>query len=272
MWVADTASDLAGYGLGGLFVAFLGSALSLAFWIDSASYLASAVLVAAVAIPRIVPAGGGAAGANGVGGAVASLRAELVAGWRFLRSETVLFATTVQAAIAEYGLGALMALSPLLVAALPLGRLDAPTAYGFFEMSMGAGLLGGGVVIGAVATRIPKGPAIVAGFTALGVSLILFSVTGSLWLALVLAAVVGLANVVFVVPSQTIFQQRTPAEMLGRVVAIRLALVNAMLAVSMVTSGLFAQIFGLDAVLAGCGILATAAGLTGLTVRAIREA
>ena len=88
----------------------------------------------------------------------------------------------------------------------------------------------------------------------------------------VLAAVVGLANVVFVVPSQTIFQQRTPAEMLGRIVAIRLALVNAMLAVSMVTSGLFAQIFGLDAVLAGCGILATAAGLTGLTVRAIREA
>ena len=153
-----------------------------------------------------------------------------------------------------------MALSPLLVAALPLGRLDAPTAYGFFEMSMGVGLLGGGVVIGAIATRIPKGPAIVTGFTALGVSLILFSVTGSLWLALVLAAVVGLANVVFVVPSQTIFQQRTPDEMLGRVVAIRLALVNAMLAVSMATSGLFAQIFGLDVVLAGCGILAAAAG------------
>jgi MFS family permease len=271
MWVADTVSDLAGYGLGGLFVAFLGSALSLAFWIDGASYLASAALVAAVVIPRIVPAGGGEAGA-GPAGAVASLAADLVAGWRFLRAETVLFATTVQAAIAEYGLGALMALSPLFVAALPLGRLDAPTAYGFFEMSMGVGLLGGGVVIGAVATRIPKGPAIVTGFTALGVSLILFSVTGSLWLALVLAAVVGLANVVFVVPSQTIFQQRTPDEMLGRVVAIRLALVNAMLAVSMVTSGLFAQIFGLDVVLAGCGILATAAGLAGLAFRAIREA
>jgi len=81
----------------------------------------------------------------------------------------------------------------------------------------------------------------VTGFTVLGMSLILFSVTGSLWLALVLAAVVGLANVVFVVPSQTIFQQRTPDEMLGRVVAIRLALVNVMLAVSMATSGLFAR-------------------------------
>jgi MFS family permease len=90
--------------------------------------------------------------------------------------------------------------------------------------------------------------------------------------ALVLAAVVGVANVTFVVPSQTIFQQRTPDELLGRVVAIRLALVNAMLAVSMVTSGLFAQLFGLQAVLAGCGVLAAVAGLGGLAVRAIREA
>ncbi len=274
MWVADTASDLAGYGLGGLFVAFLGPALSMAFWIDGASYLASAALVAAVAIPRIVPAGGGEAGARaaGLGGAVASLTADLLAGWRFLRDETVLFATTVQATIAEYGLGALMALSPLLVAALPLGRLDAPTAYGFFEMSMGVGLLGGGIAIGAVAARIPKGPAIVAGFTLVGVCLVLFSVGGSLPLALVLAAVIGVANVIFVVPSQTIFQQRTPDEMLGRVIAIRLALVNAMLAVAMITSGLFAQIFGLHIVLAACGILAAAAGLAGLAVRAIREA
>ena len=276
MWVADTVSDLAGYGLGGLFVAFLGSALSLAFWIDGASYLASAALVAAVAIPRIVPAGGGGgaepAAAAGAAGALATLRADLMAGWRFLRGETVLFATTVQAAVAEYGFGALMALSPLLVAALPLGKLDAPTAYGLFEMSMGVGLVGGGVLIGAIADRLPKGPAIVAGFTIYGSALIALSVTGSLWLALVLAAVIGLANVTFVVPSQTVFQLRTPDDLLGRVVAIRLALVNALLAISMATGGLLAQLFGLDVVLAACGILTAGAGLAGLAVRAIREA
>jgi MFS family permease len=263
MWVADTVTDLAGYGLGGLFVAFLGSALSVAFWIDGASYLASALLVAAVAIPRIVPAAGGGA---------PSLRAELAAGWRFLRAETVLFATTIQASIAEYGLGALTALSPLLVAALPLGGTDAPTAYGFFEMAMGAGLLGGGIVLGGLATRIPKGRSIVAGFIALGLALIGLAATGSLVLALVFAGVVGVANVVFVVPSQTIFQQRTPASMLGRVISIRLAMVNATLAVAMATSGLLAQLFGLHAVLAACGILTLVAALAGLGFRAIRDA
>ena len=252
-----------GYGLGGLFVAFLGSALTMAFWIDGASYLASGALIAAATIPRFAGAGGAGA---------ASLRADMVSGWRFLRHETVLFATTVQASIAEYGLGALTVLSPLLIATLPLGRLDAPTAYGLFEMAMGVGLVGGGLVIGAVAARIPKGPAIVAGFLAVGVSLIVFSVAGNYAVALALAAVVGVANVTFVVPSQTIFQQRTPDEMLGRVIAIRLALVNAMLAAAMVTSGVLAQIFGLQLVLAACGILTTVAALSGLAVRAIRDA
>jgi DHA3 family macrolide efflux protein-like MFS transporter len=261
MWVADTGSDLLGYGLGGLFVAFLGEALSLAFFLDSVTYIVSAALVAAIVIPRAVPPK-----------KRASIRADMAAGWHFLRKETVLFATTIQAAIAEYGLGALTALSPLLVAALPLGNVDAPTAYGFFEMSMGIGLVAGGIVIGAVSDRLPKGPVIVAGFTAIGVALVFFALTRNLALALILAGLVGLANVSFVVPSQTIFQQRTPDEMLGRVVAIRLAAVNAVLAAAMATSGLLAELFGVHAVLGACGLLTAAVGLAGLAVKSIRTA
>jgi MFS transporter, DHA3 family, macrolide efflux protein len=308
MWVADTVSDLAGYGLGGLFVAFLGSSLALAFWLDGVSYLASAALVAAVVIPPIVrgaaaaegtggvaAAGGagaagvgvaaaGGAGAAGVGVAAAggagaasvpvttSIREEMAQGWRFLRTESVLLATTIQAAIAEYGLGALTALSPLFIAALALGSTDAPTAYGFFEMAMGAGLVVGGVVLGGLAARLPKGPAIIAAFTALGIALVALSLTASLWVALALAAGIGLANVTFVVPSQTLFQQRTPGELLGRVVAIRLALVNGALAVSMATSGALAEAFGVRPVLAACGLLTAAVGLAGLAVRPIRRA
>jgi MFS family permease len=277
MWVADTVSDLAGYGLGGLFVAFLGSSLALAFWVDGASYLASAALVAAVAIPPIVR---GATAAT-IPGATATIPAdapatsilgEMAEGWRFLRAESVLMATTIQAAIAEFGLGALTALSPLLVASLALNGMDAPAAYGFFEMAMGAGLVVGGVILGGMAARLPKGPAIIVAFTALGIMLAALSVTGHLIVALVLAAGIGLANVTFVVPSQTLFQQRTPGEILGRVVAIRLAMVNAVLAVAMATSGGMAQALGLRPVLAVCGLATAAAGLAGLAVRPIRRA
>ena len=80
------------------------------------------------------------------------------------------------------------------------------------------------------------------------------------------------ANVTFVIPSQTLFQQRTPDEMLGRVVAIRLAVVNGVLAVAMVSSGALAQLVGFRPVIAICGILTAAAGLAGLLVRPIRRA
>jgi hypothetical protein len=289
MWVADTATDLVGYGLGGLFVAFLGSSLALAFWLDGASYLASAALVAAIAIPPLVRSGAGAGeraaarvGDTSAGQAVsaesatgsvpASLIADLLDGWRFLRAETVLFAITVQAAVAEFGTGALTALSPLLIASLALGSTDAPTAYGLFEMVVGGGLVGGGIVLGGLATRIPKGPSIIAAFTALGVAMIALAATQNLPVALILAVAVGLANVTFVVPSQTLFQQRTPDEMLGRVVAIRLAVVNGVLAVAMVSSGALAQLVGFRPVIAVCGILTVVAGLAGLTVRSIRRA
>lgn len=345
MWVADTVSDLVGYGLGGLFVAFLGPSLALAFWLDGATYLASAALVASIVIPPLAraagnggtksggaksgatsgpafargrsldpaadgfvltpdgfelaalgfePAGGSfgatwsgfepaARGLSGTGGIVSepvaaaepvpsSLTAEMISGWRFLRTETVLFATTVQAAVAEYGLGALTALSPLLVASLALGGINAPTAYGLFDMAVGVGLVSGGVVLGGLATRIPKGRSIIAAFTAMGVVLLGLSVTDSLPLALLLAGGVGLANVAFVIPSQTLFQQRTPDEMLGRVIAIRLAVVNGVLATAMVTSGALAQVIGLRPILAACGILTVAAGLAGLLVRPIRRA
>ena len=270
MWIADTVSDLVGYSLGGLFVAFLGSSLALAFWIDGASYLASAALVAAVVIPPLVRAGAGAA--EGEPQAQTSIRAEMAQGWHFLRHETVLLATTVQAVIAEYGIGALMALSPLLIASLVVGGSDAAAAYGFFEMAMGLGLVVGGIVLGGLAARLPKGPAIIVAFTAFGLVLVAFALTGNLLVAMVLAAAFGLANAAFVVPSQTLFQQRTPGEMLGRVIAIRLAVVNGVLALSMATSGALAQAFGLRPVLAVCGVLTAVAGLAGLLVRPIRRA
>jgi DHA3 family macrolide efflux protein-like MFS transporter len=263
MWLADTGSDLIGYSLGGAFVAFLGSQLAMAFWVDGASYLASAMLVAAVAIPPL---------ASTAEAQAASLRADLAAGWRFLRSETVLLATTLQASVAEYGLGALTALSPLLIAALPLGDVEAPTAYGLFEMAMGIGAVGGGVLIGGIAGRMPKGRSIIAAFASLGVLVVTLAFAHSLALALILAAGVGIANVTFVIPSQTIFQQRTPGELLGRVVAIRLAVVSGALALAMITSGALAELVGFQPMLAACGTLTLAAGLAGLLVRSIRDA
>ena len=51
MWVGETIADVIGYPLAAVFVGFLGSALPLAFWIDAATYAASAALIATIHVP-----------------------------------------------------------------------------------------------------------------------------------------------------------------------------------------------------------------------------
>ncbi len=80
-WLSETLADVIGYPFAGLFVAFLGSALSLAFWLDSVSYVASALLVLAVVIPPVVRSAGSLEPIPGLSG----IRDDLASGWRFLR-------------------------------------------------------------------------------------------------------------------------------------------------------------------------------------------
>ncbi len=51
MWTGETVADIAGYPLAGVFVAMVGANLALAFWIDAATYIVSAVLLAGLVIP-----------------------------------------------------------------------------------------------------------------------------------------------------------------------------------------------------------------------------
>jgi hypothetical protein len=76
----------------------------------------------------------------------------------------------------------------------------------------------------------------------------------------------------FVIPSQTLFQERTPPELIGRVVSFRFALVFGGMSVAMGVGGLLMGPLGAGPVIAIGGILSMAAGLGGLFVRAVREA
>ena len=96
-WLAETLADIVGYPLAGVFVAFLGSSIPLAFWLDAATYLISALLILTVTIPPVVRSLTAEAGE--------SVLAEMRAGWRFLRRETVLLTNTAQASSPSSGRG-----------------------------------------------------------------------------------------------------------------------------------------------------------------------
>ena len=82
LWVGETFADIVGYAVAGLFVALLGSQLPLAFWVDSVTYVASAVLIASIAVAPM-----GRAAAAKAGEVATSAASRLRATVRSVRSE-----------------------------------------------------------------------------------------------------------------------------------------------------------------------------------------
>lgn len=263
-WLAETLADIVGYSLAGLFVAFLGSAIALAFWLDSATYVISALLILTVTVPPVI---------HTAAEAGAGVFAEMRAGWRFLRKETALLTNMAQAVVAQFGAGILISVTLIYVdTVLRDDRLATPTAYALMEAGLGLGNLVGGFVIGLLGPRLAKGRLIILGYAAYGGCIVGLGLTGNIAAALGLAVGVGISNMIYIIPSQTLFQQRTPGDMIGRVVGIRFSVVFASLSVAMALSGFLVDAFGVAAVLIAFGLTTMTAGLAGLLVPALRDA
>jgi MFS transporter, DHA3 family, macrolide efflux protein len=282
LWVGETFADIGGYVLAGLFVALLGSQLPLAFWVDSVTYVASAILIASIVVApvarRVPGAVASAVGTatEGAGRVATGLRGftnELREGWRFLRTEPVLLANTLQSTAGQFMLGIFLALTPVYASTSIRGSgFDDATVYSFIEGAIGAGNLIGGFVIGLIGSRLALGRMVILGYVGTGAAVAGLALTGNLTLAMGLAFGAGVGNLAFVIPSQTLFQRRTPPELMGRVLGLRFSLVFGAMTLAMGVGGVLGQAFGAGPVIGIFGVVTIVAGLAGLLVPAVREA
>ncbi len=264
-WVGETIADIVGYPIAGIFVALLGAALPLAFWVDAGTYVVSAALLAII---RVAPLERQAAEEGRPG-----FFAELRAGWHFLRRETVLLANTLQGVVGQLTAGMLLTVAPLYARDAIAGAAFEPTAiYGFLETGIGIGNLAGGFLLGLVGARLAKGKLVILGYAAAGLCTAALAFTDALPAAIGLMIGVGVANMVYVIPSQTLFQERTPTELMGRVVGFRFALVFGAMTLAMGGAGVLVELVGLGPVLVISGLMTFGAGLAGLLVPAVRRA
>ena len=82
----------------------------------------------------------------------------------------------------------------------------------------------------------------------------------------------GLFNMVFIIPTITLFQQRTPQRLMGRVVSSRQALVFGAIAASMGLSGWLSDLVGADTVLVVAGAICALAGVSRFLIPPMRSA
>jgi len=270
LWIGETLADVIGFPLAGLFVAVVADAVSIAFWFDGATYLASALLLSTL-IPRPVQSEA-PTGARSDADA-AGFREELLTGWRFLRNEPVLLANTLLAVVAQLTVGVLIGQTAVFAEHVFGGQgFDWRAVYGFIEGSQGAGNLIGGFVIGLVGVRLAKGRMIIAGYIVLGLLTTVMALSGNLGVVLSIAFGIGIANMLFIIPSQTLFQERTPGNLIGRVVGFRFSLVFGAMTLAIGLGGVLAEAVGVTTVIAAFGLVTAAAGLVGWFVPAVREA
>ena len=266
-WTGETVADIAGYPLAGLFVSFLGSSLAIAFWCDAASYLLSAMLLASITIPPVARTV-----APALGSAMGAFRSDLLVGVRFLRHESALFANTMVSAAGQLTVGAVLALTVVYAHDVLDGRvIGYPASYAAIDTAIGLGNLVGGFAIGAVGARLHKGPLVIGGYLLMGLATIALGATNFVVFALVWAAVIGVANMAFVIPSQTLFAERTPADLMGRVIGIRSSIVFGAFTLAMAVAGWAAEVWGAGVVLMGFGAITALSGLAACALPAVRD-
>ena len=263
--INETLADLLGYPVAAAIVAGLAGIIGAAFVLDSATYLVSAALIWGMIVPfqELTPE-------------PFSPRAiwrEMAEGWNFLTRQAELLANTMVSTVAQLAFGAEIVCS-LIYAQRVLNQafLPFPQNYGWLMASLGLGSVIGGVAIGWFATHLPKGPMTIAGFVLLGAAMVAAGLTTSTQVAIGLFFAIGVANMLYLVPTITLFQERTPQRLFGRVVSSRQALTFGAMAISMGVAGALAGVVGAATVLVLGGALITIAGLGGLLLPAMREA
>jgi MFS family permease len=269
LWVCEALADNLGYPLAGIFVVTLGNSVPLAFWVDSATYLASATLLTTIIVRALSSSTATERATQERPGLIREMRA----GWSFLRDQRTLFANTVQAAIGQFTIGITIALVPI-YALKVFGESDLgwQAVYGFLETGIGVGNLLGGFAIGLIGARFGKGRLVIGGYAVWGLMVALMALTGHVGLAIGFSFGQGVANMVFVIPTQTLFQELTPPSLMGRVIGIRFAIVFGSMTMAMAIGAVMAEFVDASLVIAFFGFVTMLAGLAGLFVPAIRDA
>jgi MFS transporter, DHA3 family, macrolide efflux protein len=263
--VGETSAELIGNPIAGLIVLALSGIIIAAFALHAITYLISALLIFAMVIPKaeqpqqVRP--------------IRELWLEIIEGWRFLRGQAELFANTLLSVVGQISTGVAIVVSALYAQnVLDTTIIAFPGNWSLLLASISLGSIVGGLGVGAIAPRLSKGPVILVGYVAMGITMVGVGFVNDLPLALALFFGGGVANMLVLVPSITLFQERTPQRLMGRVVSTRQALVFGAIAASMGVSGWLAGIIGPSMVFILAGAISATAGGVGFVVPALRNA
>ena len=218
-------------------MATLSGIIGAAFVLDAGTYLVSALLIYGMTVP--------AQDLVRVPFSVRAIWREMGEGWSYLTRQAELFWNTVISTVAQLAFGAEIVCSfiyarEVLDQSLP----GLPGELRLDDERAGAGLRDRRPGDRRVRNPRAQGTDDDRGFVLLGAAMVGAGLVTNPYLAIGLFFLIGVANMLYLVPTITLFQERTPQRLFGRVVSTRQALTFGAMAISMGLAGWLTGIIG----------------------------
>ncbi|HZF37874.1 MAG TPA: MFS transporter [Blastocatellia bacterium] len=211
-----------------------------AYYFDGASFIFSASMIAAIAIRRATAAT--APSAPSESGKLKSILNDLMAGVRFIFTHaTISFVILAMAA----GMFALSCFGPLIAIYVRDSLKGTEFQFGVINSLIGVGMIFATQFITRFAKDRSKSLLVVAGLLGMGIAVIVMASIGHVAVAAVGAFGIGFGAIFIIVPTQTLMQQETPVELVGRVSSSFMSVLSVSQLIGLIISGSLAESLGI---------------------------
>ena len=211
-----------------------------AYYFDGASFIFSASMIAAIAIKRAAAATNSSSPSES--GKLKSILNDLMAGARFIFTHaTISFVMLAMAA----GMFALSCFAPLIAIYVRDMLKSTGFQFGVISSMIGVGMIFATQFITRFAKNRSKSLLVVAGLFGMGVAVMVMVSIGHVAVAAVGAFGIGFGAIFIIVPTQTLMQQETPVELVGRVSSSFMSVLSVSQLLGLIISGSLTQRMGI---------------------------
>jgi MFS family permease len=228
------------------------------YLLDSASFVGSALLIATVPFLKTATNSGAPRPAVGdVGGGpststLGKIWLDMKQGIHFIVHHAALLFVILAMAAGMFVLGCF---GPL-IAVYVRDSLHASTrAFGIVAAMIGLGMLIGINGLNTFGKKLSNSVLVYSGLCGIAIGLVILTLLPHIWSTVLGNLIVGFSVAGIIVPSQTLFQQATPPELMGRVGSTFMSIIFAAQISGLILSGILTQHIGVRHVFALCAVM-----------------
>jgi MFS family permease len=235
--------------ISGLLVQWFGA--SSCFILDSASFLISAAMVASVAIHRKPSAAA----------AASSIVSSLLQGFRFILTHAALSFVILSMTVGMFAVRCFGALLSVYVRDV---LISTAALFGILNSMIGIGMIIGTQSITRFAQKIQKQRMVICGLAGMGVAVFFTAIFGKVVTTAIGMFAMGISVAFVMIPAQTLVQQETPHDMLGRVSSSLMSMMALSQVLAMFVAGPVAEKAGIRNLYFASAVMLIAIGAFGL--------